>query len=184
MNSEFVLRGLRHRPTFATVMGVCLSLFVTSLAACGSLAGPAWSNSAGGQPTLTGEWVGEMPLADDLGAVLYLQLERPPDDDGVNLVGAARYCIGDQQGEFEVWGNADTDGQVDDLHLRPPEDAPLWLLHDVSSRWDGDRLTLVGTYSYDPTRQHIARSDQPEPPLVLELQRSDEATFEGQCSGG
>ena len=138
------------------VLGAFLLLLTVSISACGSITGPAWSNSAGGQPTLTGEWVGAMPVADGLDAVVYLKLERPPDDDGVNLVGAARYCIGDQQGEFQVWGNADKEGQVDDLRLRPEEDTPLWLLHYISSRWDGDRLTLSGTYSYDPTRQHIS----------------------------
>ena len=88
------------------------------------------------------------------------------------------------EGEFQVWGNADKDGQVDDLRLRPEEDTPLWLLHYVSSRWDGDRLTLSGTYSYDPTRRHRRARVVPEPPLALELQRSDEATFQSRCSAG
>ncbi|MEZ4767867.1 MAG: hypothetical protein R2844_05510 [Caldilineales bacterium] len=159
-------------------------VLVTLLGGCGdAVSGPSWSRSTGGRPTLTGDWLGEMPVSADRAAVLFVHLEAPPVIDGLNLTGSASYCIGGEAGEFEVWGNANRDGQVDDLRFVPQEDQPLWLLYYVSSRWTGDTLTLSGSYSYDPSRQHIARSDEPEPALALALQRGERATFEQRCAG-
>lgn len=170
--------------TMARSSLVVLLVLVTLLAGCSeAISGPAWSLSTGGRPTLTGDWLGEMAVSADRQAVLFVHLEAPPVIDGVNLTGTASYCIGGERGEFDVWGNADRAGQVADLRFVPQEDQPLWLLHYVISRWQGDTLTLSGAYSYDPSRQHIARSDQPEPALALTMQRTEQAAFEQWCAG-
>jgi hypothetical protein len=140
-----------------------------------------WSSQTDGEPTLTGSWLGGLELSAGRQATLLLQLEQAPDDEGKNLVGTARYCMGAETGRFDVWGDADRSGQVKDLRLRPIEDDPLWLLHDLSIRWEGDRLVLIGRHSFDPSRRHIARSDRPEPRLQIELHKVDEVAFATHC---
>ncbi|MEZ5181514.1 MAG: hypothetical protein R2702_06525 [Acidimicrobiales bacterium] len=104
-------------------------------------------------------------------AELVLELQRAPDEDGNNLVGAGRYCIDGVVEEFSVSGNASRSGDVDDLRLAPEGDRPAGRLTEVSSSWDGDELVLTGESAYDPSGEHVARSTDPVQPFEFTLRK-------------
>ena len=87
------------------------------------------------------------------------------------IEGHAHYCLADVSGDFEVYGRIDRQGNVADLRFRPMVEDPVWLLNAMSSRWQGDTLTISGTSSFDLSTQHIVRSDVPEPAITLTLHR-------------
>ena len=140
-----------------------------------------WSISTGGRPIMLGDWSGAVTLENGVTGTLRLSLEDSFDQQESFfeplVEGVAVYCLGERVGEFELYGMADRQGNIDNLGFRSNSEAPIWLLHGMSSQWDGERLTLRGTYSYDLTAAHIARSDVPEAALVVVLEpaTADEA---------
>ena len=144
-----------------------------------SVAAP-WSISSNDPSTLNGAWSGTLELADGTTGMIWLNFVDTVDEmegfGSPNLEGTARYCLGSFQGEFELYGAADRDGSITDLRFSPEEEKPVWLLYIDDGRWQGEILTINGRYSYDPTGQHISRSDQPEPELTMVLQMAEEET--------
>lgn len=140
-----------------------------------------WSISTGGRPIMLGDWSGAVTLENGVTGTLRLSLLDSFDQQESFfeplVEGVAAYCLEDRVGEFELYGRADRQGNIDNLSFRSNSEDPIWLLHGMSSQWDGERLTLSGTYSYDLTATHIARSDVPEGAifLVLEPTAADEA---------
>ncbi len=134
-----------------------------------------WSLPSEDSPGMFGEWSGPVTLDTGVSGTLVLALEDNFDEQegwsNLAIEGLARYCLGDSRGNFEVYGQADREGNVADLRFRPTDEQPVWLLHSLSSRWEGGEILLSGTYSYDPAAAHIARSDVPEPAIRIALQR-------------
>ena len=137
-----------------------------------------WSRPAEGRPALLGSWAGPVTLENGVTGTLQLTLVDNLGEQeswfDLLLEGSAHYCLGDTSGDFEVYGDIDRQGNVADLRFRPVVDDPIWLLHSMSSQWQGETLELSGTYSYDLAAAHIARSDRPDPPLRITLRPADE----------
>jgi hypothetical protein len=142
-----------------------------------------WSIETAGGPALFGTWSGPVNLEDGVSGTMLLTLvdtlswqEELLDP---LIEGSAHYCLGDVSGDFEVYGHVDRQGSVADLRFRSNIDDPVWLLYGMSSSWlrspavEDDTLVLTGTYSYDPSAQHISRSDVPEPAITVTLHRGD-----------
>lgn len=133
-----------------------------------------WTLPSQDMPGMFGDWSGPVTLENGVTGTLVLELADNFDEQegwaNLAIEGLARYCLGDSRGTFEVYGQADDKGTIADLRFRPTDDQPAWLLHAMSSRWEGDQVILAGTSSFDASAAHIARSDMPEPAIVITLQ--------------
>ncbi|MEZ5246052.1 MAG: hypothetical protein R2707_13215 [Acidimicrobiales bacterium] len=105
-----------------------------------------WDVSIGGRSTLTGTWSGDVALPDDAIAQTSITLSRSPDEDGPNLEGSATICLGTQVTAYTVTGDADRNGTIDDLRLRPETEELPWIPVGVSTTWTGDELTMRGAW--------------------------------------
>lgn len=139
-----------------------------------------WSIDTADRPALFGDWSSPVTLEEGVSGTLQLTLvdtlswqEELLDP---LIEGHAHYCLGDVSGDFEVYGHIDRQGNVADLRFRPLVDDPVWLLNSMSSNWQDNTLTITGTSSYDPSTQHITRSDVPEPAITLTLNRDSSVT--------
>lgn len=105
-----------------------------------------WDVEIGGRSTLTGAWSGDVVLPDDAIARITITVSRSPDEDGPNLEGSATICLGAQEVTYTVTGDADRNGTIDDLRLRPETDALPWITIDISTTWNGDELVMTGAW--------------------------------------
>lgn len=98
------------------------------------------------------------------------------------MQGTARYCLGSYSADMEVYGAADRSGTITELRFRNMEDNPVWLVNNATGSWAGETLTVNATYSFDPTAEHIVRSDQPSPELTIVFHAGDEEAYTDACS--
>lgn len=126
-----------------------------------------------GDAPLTGVWQGTLTVDGAPPATLWLTLQANDNPDSTfNLQGSAELCTPTVTEPFDFFANADRQGQISDLSLRPLGAAPTWLLMDAAAAWQGATLTLSGTVSYAADGQHLFNSAEPPPPFTLTLTRA------------
>ncbi len=175
MASQAIIRRSRllHRPALLVVSAV--ALLMTALAGCSGVASD-----------VAGNWSGPLVLTEDeTTGTLYVTLVDVSDEmegyTGTNLEGLARYCLGDETGTFDLFGEVDPDGNIVAMRFRSTDESVIWRYYPDGGRWTGEMLTFSGPYSYDPTAQFISSSTDLETTVTVMLERTDAGAADVVC---
>ncbi len=182
--------------TVGTIVSGMVALIVCTVAALSAnsleqvIAAP-WSVSLGGRAMMSGRWHGSFVSPDGVRGALYLALDVARDSHGYfvnepgqpNVEGTAQICTRQTNEQYEAWGRADRSGAIQALHLRAKKEPALSLFDEVSSRWDGDTLTLTGVYRFDLSGRHVISGalGYRAPTTTVVLQRSGESDYRAAC---
>ncbi len=163
---EYLARGNRPMRTKAKgggCLGSLAGIVVVLILAVAFAAGfdymdAPWAWSLSGQPTLTGEWVGQFRLPEGQPGAAYLNLTHDynatTDVRGAYSIhnlppfkGNALGCIGKGAVQtYSLYGGATSNGQDVEMVLQAQKPTvPNFALHELKGAWAGDELKLTGT---------------------------------------
>lgn len=203
---EEYLAARADRPTRQAKRGGCLSnligivvillLGIAFVVAFDYMDAP-WSWGVNGQPTLTGEWVGQFRLPEGQPGAAFLNLTHDHDVRldvrGVYSIhnlppfnGKALGCIG-QGGiqSYSIAGGATSNGQDVEMSLQAQKPTvPNFALRELKGAWSGDQLKLAGTVTTILDSQGSTRSaNEPNQrqPTTIVFHKAGQAEFERAC---
>ncbi len=148
-----------------------------------------------GQPTLIGEWVGTFTLPAGQRGAAYLDMAHNPNRDfegsrigppRAPLNGTAQSCF--SASDIQIYtlsggANASADNILLGFGANKPT-VPGYALQDLKGAWDGDTLTLSGTFTVILDAQDSTRvSSEPNEtqPTTIVFHKGSQRDFESAC---
>jgi hypothetical protein len=183
------------------VAAACLITFVAWVLIEAALT--PWARSLSGEPTLTGEWLGEMMTPTGVKQLVWIELDHAVSSSPCfgcsSIDGQAATCNATNVHRYEVLGSTETwDGSLFHLKTSETEESVVHLLY-LEGKWDGDKITLTTTLvapgipqttrwqkneAGEETTTVVGGHPDTRAPIVFSMTRATRGDFEARCIAG